>query len=131
MMQTSPAPTRMPTLSWLLSHPPYLSSKSNCLSIHHRYTAYSIRTKTSRPDYGPAETIVLRRFSDFVWLREQLTYEYVGAPSPGPVHPTPPTGRMVPTPPTSRASRCLTLAAFPVLALLTDPRPEPFLYYRS
>lgn len=40
------------------------------------YTAYSIRTKTSRPDYGPAETIVLRRFSDFVWLREQLTYEF-------------------------------------------------------
>lgn len=40
------------------------------------YTAYSIRTKTSRPNYGPAETIVLRRYSDFVWLREQLSYEF-------------------------------------------------------
>lgn len=52
-------------------------------SLNHRYTAYSIRTKTSRPNYGPAETIVLRRYSDFVWLREQLSYEYVGVPSLG------------------------------------------------
>lgn len=40
------------------------------------YTAYSVRTETTRDSYGAESTVVLRRYSDFLWLKEQLAYEF-------------------------------------------------------
>jgi len=40
------------------------------------YVSYSIATKTTRAEYERGEYVVRRRYSDFEWLRNQLTHTY-------------------------------------------------------
>ncbi|WVQ83042.1 hypothetical protein IAT38_005180 [Cryptococcus sp. DSM 104549] len=42
------------------------------------YTVYTIRTRTSSPHYRQGELSALRRFSDFLWLYDQLTHNNPG-----------------------------------------------------
>ncbi|KAI8898494.1 Vps5 C terminal like-domain-containing protein [Globomyces pollinis-pini] len=42
------------------------------------YVEYRIKTKTSNPDYARSEFYVMRRFSDFLWLYNQLLNKYPG-----------------------------------------------------
>ncbi|CAM8920004.1 unnamed protein product [Rhodiola kirilowii] len=42
------------------------------------YISYRVITKTNFPDYQGPEKIVIRRYSDFVWLRDRLFEKYKG-----------------------------------------------------
>ncbi|XP_027176864.1 sorting nexin 1 isoform X2 [Coffea eugenioides] len=42
------------------------------------YISYKVITKTNLPDYQGPEKIVIRRYSDFVWLRDRLFEKYKG-----------------------------------------------------
>ncbi|MQL80718.1 hypothetical protein Taro_013164 [Colocasia esculenta] len=42
------------------------------------YISYRVLTKTNFPDYQGPEKIVIRRYSDFVWLRYRLCEKYRG-----------------------------------------------------
>ncbi|KAL3536082.1 hypothetical protein ACH5RR_004543 [Cinchona calisaya] len=42
------------------------------------YISYKVITKTNFPDYQGPEKIVIRRYSDFVWLRDRLFEKYKG-----------------------------------------------------
>lgn len=42
------------------------------------YISYRVITKTNLPDYQGPEKIVIRRYSDFVWLRDRLFERYKG-----------------------------------------------------
>ncbi|XP_047326240.1 sorting nexin 1-like [Impatiens glandulifera] len=42
------------------------------------YTSYKLITKTNFSDYQRPEKIVIRRYSDFVWLRDKLIEKYKG-----------------------------------------------------
>ncbi|PIN17107.1 Membrane coat complex Retromer, subunit VPS5/SNX1 [Handroanthus impetiginosus] len=42
------------------------------------YISYKVITKTNLPEYEGLEKIVIRRYSDFVWLRERLFEKYKG-----------------------------------------------------
>ncbi|KAK6942577.1 Phox homology [Dillenia turbinata] len=42
------------------------------------YISYRVITKTNLPDYHGSEKIVIRRYSDFVWLRDRLFEKYKG-----------------------------------------------------
>ncbi|KAG8374074.1 hypothetical protein BUALT_Bualt11G0093000 [Buddleja alternifolia] len=42
------------------------------------YISYKVVTKTNLPEYEGPEKIVIRRYSDFVWLRERLFEKYKG-----------------------------------------------------
>lgn len=42
------------------------------------YISYKVITKTNLPEYDGPEKIVIRRYSDFVWLRERLFEKYKG-----------------------------------------------------
>ncbi|XP_078434914.1 sorting nexin 1 isoform X2 [Wolffia australiana] len=42
------------------------------------YISYRVVTKTNLPEYQGPEKIVIRRFSDFVWLRDRLCEKYKG-----------------------------------------------------
>uniref|UniRef100_A0A2P2KKZ9 Sorting nexin 1 isoform X1 n=1 Tax=Rhizophora mucronata TaxID=61149 RepID=A0A2P2KKZ9_RHIMU len=42
------------------------------------YISYRVITKTNFPDYQGPEKIVIRRYSDFVWLRDRLFERYKG-----------------------------------------------------
>ncbi|GMH30132.1 hypothetical protein Nepgr_031975 [Nepenthes gracilis] len=42
------------------------------------YISYRVITKTNLPDYQGPEKIVIRRYSDFVWLRDRLFEMYKG-----------------------------------------------------
>ncbi|CAA3022829.1 sorting nexin 1 [Olea europaea subsp. europaea] len=42
------------------------------------YISYKVITKTNFPEYQGPEKIVIRRYSDFVWLRDRLFEKYKG-----------------------------------------------------
>ncbi|GFQ04877.1 sorting nexin 1 [Phtheirospermum japonicum] len=42
------------------------------------YISYKVITKTNFPEYDGPEKIVIRRYSDFVWLRDRLFEKYKG-----------------------------------------------------
>eukprot|EP00659_Diplonema_papillatum_P016241 gene16241-24894_t len=42
------------------------------------FWTYHVRTKTTFPSYRQKDITVLRRYNDFVWLRDQLVAEYPG-----------------------------------------------------
>ncbi|CAO2839308.1 unnamed protein product [Amaranthus hypochondriacus] len=42
------------------------------------YISYRVLTKTNLPDYQGPEKIVIRRYNDFVWLRDRLFERYKG-----------------------------------------------------
>ncbi|KAK2984168.1 hypothetical protein RJ640_020578 [Escallonia rubra] len=42
------------------------------------YISYKVITKTNLPEYQGLEKIVIRRYSDFVWLRDRLFEKYKG-----------------------------------------------------
>ncbi|KAG9130994.1 hypothetical protein Leryth_006748 [Lithospermum erythrorhizon] len=42
------------------------------------YISYKVITKTNLPDYLGPEKIVIRRYSDFVWLRDRLFEKFKG-----------------------------------------------------
>ncbi|XP_075078541.1 sorting nexin 1 [Nicotiana tabacum] len=42
------------------------------------YISYKVITKTNLPEYQGNEKIVIRRYSDFVWLRDRLFEKYKG-----------------------------------------------------
>ncbi|KAK4419411.1 Sorting nexin 1 [Sesamum alatum] len=42
------------------------------------YISYKVSTKTNFPEYDGPEKIVIRRYSDFVWLRDRLFEKYKG-----------------------------------------------------
>ncbi|CAM8952547.1 unnamed protein product [Rhodiola kirilowii] len=42
------------------------------------YVSYRVITKTNFPDYQGPEKIVIRRYNDFVWLRDRLFEKYKG-----------------------------------------------------
>ncbi|XP_051114239.1 sorting nexin 1-like isoform X2 [Andrographis paniculata] len=42
------------------------------------YVSYKVITKTNLPEYDGNEKIVIRRYSDFVWLRDRLYEKYMG-----------------------------------------------------
>ncbi|WVY97187.1 hypothetical protein V8G54_029338 [Vigna mungo] len=42
------------------------------------YISYRVITKTNFPEYQASEKIVIRRYSDFVWLRDRLFEKYKG-----------------------------------------------------
>ncbi|WCJ34270.1 sorting nexin 1 [Euphorbia peplus] len=42
------------------------------------YISYRVITKTNFPEYQGSEKIVIRRYSDFVWLRDRLFERYKG-----------------------------------------------------
>ncbi|XP_052173209.1 sorting nexin 1 [Diospyros lotus] len=42
------------------------------------YISYKVITKTNLPEYQGPEKIVIRRYSDFVWLRDRLFDKYKG-----------------------------------------------------
>ncbi|KAK4396549.1 Sorting nexin 1 [Sesamum angolense] len=42
------------------------------------YISYKVTTKTNFPEYDGPEKIVIRRYSDFVWLRDRLFEKYKG-----------------------------------------------------
>ncbi|KAG8376750.1 hypothetical protein BUALT_Bualt09G0096200 [Buddleja alternifolia] len=42
------------------------------------YISYKVITKTNLPEYEGPEKIVIRRYSDFVWLRDRLFEKYKG-----------------------------------------------------
>lgn len=42
------------------------------------YISYRVITKTNLPEYQGPEKIVIRRYSDFVWLRDRLFEKYKG-----------------------------------------------------
>ncbi|XP_014514890.1 sorting nexin 1 isoform X2 [Vigna radiata var. radiata] len=42
------------------------------------YISYRVITKTNFPEYQAPEKIVIRRYSDFVWLRDRLFEKYKG-----------------------------------------------------
>ncbi|XP_075491261.1 sorting nexin 1-like isoform X1 [Primulina tabacum] len=42
------------------------------------YISYKVITKTNFPEYGGPEKIVIRRYSDFVWLKDRLFEKYKG-----------------------------------------------------
>ncbi|KAK4392050.1 Sorting nexin 1, partial [Sesamum angolense] len=42
------------------------------------YISYKVITKTNLPEYDSPEKIVIRRYSDFVWLRDRLFEKYKG-----------------------------------------------------
>ncbi|KAJ6803264.1 sorting nexin 1-like [Iris pallida] len=42
------------------------------------YISYRVITKTNLPEYQGQEKIVIRRYSDFVWLRDRLADKYKG-----------------------------------------------------
>ena len=50
------------------------------------YMAYTVTTISQRPEFGLGKTSVLRRYSDFDWLREVLVQEQEGQIVPVPQH---------------------------------------------
>ncbi|KAL8215282.1 hypothetical protein R6Q57_004731 [Mikania cordata] len=42
------------------------------------YISYKVITKTNLPEYQGSEKIVIRRYTDFVWLRDRLFEKYKG-----------------------------------------------------
>ncbi|XP_021765263.1 sorting nexin 1-like [Chenopodium quinoa] len=70
--QSPRSPQSQPFLSVSVSDPVKLGNGVQA------YISYRVFTKTNLPDYQGPEKIVIRRYNDFVWLRDRLFERYKG-----------------------------------------------------
>ncbi|OVA10028.1 Phox homologous domain [Macleaya cordata] len=70
--QSPRSPSSQPFLSVFVTDPVKLGNGVQA------YISYRVITKTNFPDYHGPEKIVIRRYSDFVWLRDRLFEKYKG-----------------------------------------------------
>ncbi|ONK71303.1 uncharacterized protein A4U43_C04F7080 [Asparagus officinalis] len=63
---------RLPFLSVTVTDPVKLGNGVQA------YTSYRVISKTNLPEYQGQEKIVIRRYSDFVWLHDRLAEKYKG-----------------------------------------------------
>ncbi|RDX83250.1 Sorting nexin 1, partial [Mucuna pruriens] len=68
----SPSSSQQPLLSVSVTDPVKLGNGVQS------YISYRVITKTNFPEYQGPEKIVIRRYSDFVWLRDRLFEKYKG-----------------------------------------------------
>ncbi|RZC25875.1 Sorting nexin 1 [Glycine soja] len=68
----SPSSSSQPFLSVSVTDPVKLGNGVQA------YISYRVITKTNFPEYQGPEKIVIRRYSDFVWLRDRLFEKYKG-----------------------------------------------------
>ncbi|KAG7608288.1 Phox homologous domain [Arabidopsis suecica] len=71
-MQSPRSPSSHPYLSVSVTDPVKLGNGVQA------YISYRVITKTNLPEYQGPEKIVIRRYSDFVWLRDRLFEKYKG-----------------------------------------------------
>ncbi|XP_010491160.1 PREDICTED: sorting nexin 1 [Camelina sativa] len=71
-MQSPRSPSLQPYLSVSVTDPVKLGNGVQA------YISYRVITKTNLPEYQGPEKIVIRRYSDFVWLRDRLFEKYKG-----------------------------------------------------
>ncbi|KAL1196965.1 Sorting nexin 1 [Cardamine amara subsp. amara] len=71
-MQSPRSPSSLPYLSVSVTDPVKLGNGVQA------YISYRVITKTNFPEYQGPEKIVIRRYSDFVWLRDRLFEKYKG-----------------------------------------------------
>ncbi|KAJ0266289.1 Sorting nexin 1 [Hirschfeldia incana] len=72
VMQSPRSPSSHPFLSASVTDPVKLGNGVQS------YISYRVITKTNLPEYQGPEKIVIRRYSDFVWLRDRLFEKYKG-----------------------------------------------------
>ncbi|KAF3502185.1 hypothetical protein F2Q69_00045460 [Brassica cretica] len=72
VMQSPRSPSSQPYLSASVTDPVKLGNGVQA------YISYRVITKTNLPEYQGPEKIVIRRYSDFVWLRDRLFDKYKG-----------------------------------------------------
>uniref|UniRef100_A0A803QKJ4 PX domain-containing protein n=1 Tax=Cannabis sativa TaxID=3483 RepID=A0A803QKJ4_CANSA len=70
--QSPRSPSSQPFLSVSVTDPVKLGNGVQA------YISYRVITKTNLPEYQGPEKIVIRRYSDFVWLRDRLFEKYKG-----------------------------------------------------
>lgn len=70
--QSPRSPSSQPYLSVSVTDPVKLGNGVQA------YISYRVITKTNLPEYQGPEKIVIRRYSDFVWLRDRLFEKYKG-----------------------------------------------------
>ncbi|XP_077235706.1 sorting nexin 1 [Tasmannia lanceolata] len=70
--QSPISPSTQPFLSVSVTDPVKLGNGVQA------YISYRVITKTNLPEYQGQEKIVIRRYSDFVWLRDRLSEKYKG-----------------------------------------------------
>ncbi|XVF55765.1 hypothetical protein PTKIN_Ptkin06aG0063400 [Pterospermum kingtungense] len=70
--QSPRSPSSQPYLSVSVTDPVKLGNGVQA------YISYRVITKTNFPEYQVPEKIVIRRYSDFVWLRDRLFEKYKG-----------------------------------------------------
>ncbi|KAL5545797.1 hypothetical protein UlMin_005484 [Ulmus minor] len=70
--QSPRSPSSQPFLSVSVTEPVKLGNGVQA------YISYRVITKTNLPEYQGPEKIVIRRYSDFVWLRDRLFEKYKG-----------------------------------------------------
>ncbi|KAK9127834.1 hypothetical protein Syun_016631 [Stephania yunnanensis] len=70
--QSPRSPSPQPSLSVSVTDPVKLGNGVQA------YISYRVITKTNLPEYQGSEKIVIRRYSDFVWLRDRLFEKYKG-----------------------------------------------------
>ncbi|KAI3871971.1 hypothetical protein MKX03_016744 [Papaver bracteatum] len=71
-IQSPRSPSSHPFLSVFVTDPVKLGNGVQA------YISYRVITKTNFPDYQGPEKIVIRRYSDFVWLHDRLFERYKG-----------------------------------------------------
>lgn len=70
--QSPRSPSAQPFLSVSVTDPAKMGTGVQA------YISYKVITKTNLPEYQGPEKIVIRRYSDFVWLRDRLFERYRG-----------------------------------------------------
>lgn len=70
--QSPRSPSGLPFLSVSVTDPVKLGTGVQA------YISYRVITKTNMPEYQGQEKIVIRRYSDFVWLRDRLADKFKG-----------------------------------------------------
>ncbi|TYI65407.1 hypothetical protein E1A91_D09G155600v1 [Gossypium mustelinum] len=70
--QSPRSPSSQPYLSVSVTDPVKLGNGVQA------YISYRVITKTNFPEYQGPEKIVIRRYSDFIWLRDRLFEKYKG-----------------------------------------------------
>lgn len=70
--QSPRSPSSQPYLSVSVTDPVKLGNGVQA------YISYRVITKTNLPEYQGTEKIVIRRYSDFVWLRDRIFDKYKG-----------------------------------------------------
>ncbi|XP_051149460.1 sorting nexin 1-like [Andrographis paniculata] len=71
-MSQSPRSSQAPYLTVSVTDPAKMGNGVQA------YISYKVITKTNLPEYDSPEKIVIRRYSDFVWLRDRLFEKFKG-----------------------------------------------------